>query len=237
MSDPATASTDVIRLTYVKGYGLAEQARWLLAATVGGAWENVGFETHQQFLKLKEEDGKLLFHQVPLLEIDGRCLVQSQAIVRYLARRGGLTGQTEDEVVLVDMVCENIKDLRRPIDATPWAQDKESVVKSANELVGTYFPHLDKLLAENKGQFVTSGLSVADILLCEAVHGLVVDGKLVSEDVLVKYPNVSVAYKRVVAMPEIANYLRSDKRYPFPHGDIATQYVANVRKTLHGVDV
>ena len=35
-------------------------------------------------------DGKLLFNQLPLLEIDGLNLKQSTAIVRYIGDRGGL---------------------------------------------------------------------------------------------------------------------------------------------------
>lgn len=42
-------------------------------------------------------DGKLLFKQVPLLEIDGLELVQTPAIVRYIARKGGLYGHSNEE--------------------------------------------------------------------------------------------------------------------------------------------
>ena len=42
-------------------------------------------------------DGKLQFLQVPLLTIDGLQLVQCNAIVRYLARRAGMDGDTPEE--------------------------------------------------------------------------------------------------------------------------------------------
>ena len=38
-------------------------------------------------------DGKLLFGQVPLLEIDGLRIVQSYAIVRYVAEKAGFIPQ------------------------------------------------------------------------------------------------------------------------------------------------
>ncbi len=44
---------------------------------------------------LRMSDAQLPFGQLPLLQIDGLELVQSQAIVRYLARRAGLQGNSK----------------------------------------------------------------------------------------------------------------------------------------------
>ncbi len=85
------------RLTYFRGWGLAEQVRWVLSAA-GAEWEQVGLETNEQFEALKK-GGRLLFGQLPLLEIDGLELVQSQAMVRHVARRAGLSGKTPAEEV------------------------------------------------------------------------------------------------------------------------------------------
>jgi glutathione S-transferase len=64
----------------------------MLAATQE-RWENAGLEKAKAFSALKA-DGRLLFGQVPMLEIDGLELVQSQAIIRYLARKHSLSGST-----------------------------------------------------------------------------------------------------------------------------------------------
>jgi hypothetical protein len=50
-------------------------------------------------LKLVFIEGKLLFGQVPLLEIHGKNLVQSGAIVRYLAKLANLLGDNADDAV------------------------------------------------------------------------------------------------------------------------------------------
>jgi glutathione S-transferase len=226
-----SAPSEIVRLTYFQGYGLAEQARWMVAAVVGDNWENVGFEAREEFLKLRDDD-MLLFNQVPLLEIDGLRLVQGQAIVRYLARKGGLDGKTDVEKVVVDMVCENIKDVRGPSASLPFSDDKESVLANAVALVDKFFPRIEKLLVENNGKFVSSGMSVADILVAEAVHELFTDGKMVNQKVLEQYPNILAVYKNVIALPNIASYLASDKRYPFPHGEIGVVYKANVNSVL-----
>jgi glutathione S-transferase len=93
-------------LYYFAGRGIADQIRWMLAAT------NVTFvqktvETRQRFLKMAER--QLPFGQLPLLQIDGLELVQSQSIVRYLARRGHLVGQNLSEETKCDMIAECIR--------------------------------------------------------------------------------------------------------------------------------
>ncbi len=45
-------------------------------------------------------DGMLLFDQVPLLQYDGLNMVQSGAIARYLSRKFGFDGETEDEKLM-----------------------------------------------------------------------------------------------------------------------------------------
>ena len=66
----------------------------MLAAT------NVSFthrkiDTRQAFVTLA--DKQLLFGQMPMLQIDNIDIVQSQAIVRYLANRAGIAGSNAVE--------------------------------------------------------------------------------------------------------------------------------------------
>ena len=54
-------------------------------------------QRYQSVITVFFADGKLQFLQVPLLTIDGLQLVQCNAIVRYLARRAGMDGDTPEE--------------------------------------------------------------------------------------------------------------------------------------------
>lgn len=54
---------------------------------------------------------QLPFGQLPLLQIDDLEIVQSQAAVRYLAKRGKLMGATPQEEVKCDMIAETVRDL------------------------------------------------------------------------------------------------------------------------------
>lgn len=101
-------------LYYFSGRGLADQARWMMAAT------NVSFTQKvisQRDHLLRMSQSQLPFAQLPLLQIDGLELVQSQAIVRYLARRAGVQGLSSGKhcsllVFLYNGVC--IRTVRAP---------------------------------------------------------------------------------------------------------------------------
>eukprot|EP01033_Poteriospumella_lacustris_P007837 gene7838-5639_t len=104
-------------LYYFGGRGLADQIRWMLAATDVSFTQKL-ISQRDQIVRMS--DAQLPFGQLPLLQIDGLELVQSQAIVRYLARRAGLQGLTADEVVKCDMIAEAVRDLLSLVTSAPF---------------------------------------------------------------------------------------------------------------------
>ncbi len=103
-----------VTLYYFEGRGLADQIRWLLAAT-DVSFVQVSVNTKEKFLKLKQK--QLLFGQLPLLQIDGLELVQSQSIIRYLARRAQIAGETPGDETCCDMIAECIRGPLVPFEA------------------------------------------------------------------------------------------------------------------------
>merc|ERR1712113_730253 len=104
-------------------------------------------------------------------EIDGLKLVQSQAMVRYVARKGGLSGKSPSEEALVDMVCEAVKDARGPVVGYPF-QDMEAVEAEMPEKFKKHGPRFEAILANNPkfdeaAGIFASGLTVADVYLGE----------------------------------------------------------------------
>lgn len=101
-SDKHTAT-----LYYFSGRGKADQIRWMLAATeVDFTQKVVGHRDH--FVTMSSR--QLPFGQLPLLQIDSMEIVQSQAIVRYLAKRSHLEGKSIEHTTKCDMIAEAIND-------------------------------------------------------------------------------------------------------------------------------
>ncbi|ROL44304.1 Glutathione S-transferase [Anabarilius grahami] len=86
-----------------------ESIRWLLA-TAGVEFEEVFLTKREQYVKLLN-DGALMFQQVPLVEIDGMQIVQSKAILNYIAGKYNLYGKDLKERALIDMYTEGTLDL------------------------------------------------------------------------------------------------------------------------------
>jgi glutathione S-transferase len=123
MAAAAAAGADVAQLHYFSGRGRAEQSRWMLAATQT-PFVNVPLASAADFRRLND-DGLLLFGQVPLLRTaDGVNVVQSQAIIRYLAHKHSLMGDSARERVLADQAAEGASDFRAGLLSYPFSRNR-----------------------------------------------------------------------------------------------------------------
>lgn len=61
--------------------------------------------------------------QIPVLEIDGVKYAQSNAIIRYLAKKFGMIGKDEFEILRADMIGEFLTDIAMKF---PWGEKDEA---------------------------------------------------------------------------------------------------------------
>ena len=104
-------------LYYFNGRGLADQIRWMLAATNTDFCQKV-VSGREKFLEMAA--CQLPFGQLPLLQIDGMEIVQSQAAVRYLARRAHIQGNSAQDALKCDMIAEAVRDVLSLLLAAPF---------------------------------------------------------------------------------------------------------------------
>ncbi|GMH79148.1 hypothetical protein TrLO_g13582 [Triparma laevis f. longispina] len=217
-----------VRLTYFAGYGLAEQTRWLLAyAKV--PFSQRALASFSQFDELRN-DRSLLFKQLPLLEIDGLKVTQSQAMVRYVARK--YFGAVGDDVwVRSDMIAEACKDCRLGMVKWPFSSSKDVHIKEfVPPLISKWFPLLDPL-AEIKDD---SEITYAHVLIAEMVYeyDLMFESKGLPSP-STEFKNLKDLTAKITATPQMVEYLNSDKRFPFPaEGERCDAYVENVEVVL-----
>eukprot|EP00058_Branchiostoma_floridae_P024825 XP_002610315.1 hypothetical protein BRAFLDRAFT_84048 [Branchiostoma floridae] len=136
------------KLTYFNGRGTAEIVRLVFAAA-GIAYEDVRLEQD----KWPELKPKTPMGQVPILEVDGTMLCQSNSIARYVAKVAGLAGKTPMEQARVDMIMDVMDDMGKKGNAVFWEKDEETKLTLADityfnttNLVGNYFkfPNMDE---------------------------------------------------------------------------------------------
>ncbi|KAL6736813.1 hypothetical protein Aduo_007120 [Ancylostoma duodenale] len=197
------------KLTYFNGRGLGECARQLFALA-DQQYEDVRV-THEEFSKIKP---KLPFGQMPVLEVYGQELAQSNAINRYLGRKFGFAGKTLFEEALVDSLGDRYHEYReeiRPYFFTAYGIRSYGDVDTLKKEVllparDKYLTHITKFLKKNPSGFLVSdSLTWADLLVAEHVS----DIKDKVPEYLDGFPEVKAHMEKVQSNPKLKKWLES----------------------------
>ncbi|XP_012733329.3 glutathione S-transferase, alpha tandem duplicate 1 [Fundulus heteroclitus] len=203
--------SDKVILHYFNGRGKMESVRWLLTVAEVEFDENY-LTTREQYLKLLN-DGSLLFQQVPLVEIDGMKLVQTKAILHYIAEKYNLFGKDIKERVMINMYSEGLIDLMEMMMMLPFTADpKPKLDNIQSKAKERYLPVFEKALT-GPVYLVGGKLSLADVLLVECT--LMLEEKFPA--ILKDYPNLKSFQGRMTQIPAISRFLQpGSKRKPQP---------------------
>lgn len=218
-------------LTYFQGRGRAELTR-LMLEVCGITYQERTIT--KALLDQLREGGELFFQQLPLLELDGMKLVQSVAMVRYIARTHDMYGSSPVEAYQCDMIADGLADLKEHfIKFADYQQRKEDPQAYDSMLKGKlprYLSAMEKQLSRNGKSdtalfLVGNKLSHADVALLEVLE-------LVEEQypgVVREYPLLARFHHRMREMDRVRDYLSSTRRHPPLHDE----YIAHVKEILY----
>uniref|UniRef100_A0A673LNQ4 glutathione transferase n=1 Tax=Sinocyclocheilus rhinocerous TaxID=307959 RepID=A0A673LNQ4_9TELE len=201
--------SEKVVLRYFNGRGKMESIRWLLAAA--------GVEVY----------GALMFQQVPLVEIDGMQLVQSKAILNYIAGKYNLYGKDLKERAMIDMYSEGASDLMDMIIMHPFkpAENKQIHLSTIEQkATDRFLPVFEKGLA-NSQFLVGNQLSRADVHLLEA--SLMLQELLPT--ILSAFPKIQAFQEKIKALPTISKFLQPGSARKPPPDEV---YVKTVMAVL-----
>jgi len=189
------------------------------------------FLTCSDDLQELRKSGKLIFNQVPLLEINGLNITQTEAMIRYIARNHNLYGSNEEERIRCDMIYDAIKDASLGNSGVGMVfkpkeiqeQEKKNMVLKIEK----YFPMFDKILENNEsGYFVGNKMSFVDVVF---LHDLEWVRDCLEKDYINEYPNIKKHEELLKGTESINKYLNSEQKKNFPD----EEYVSNVRKVFY----
>lgn len=133
-------------------------------------YEETGVDNWPELKEKLTKDGTLTFGQLPLFEDGDLKIVQSNAILRYIARKHNLYGSNEAENVAVDVLLDGVSDFRsryvRLIYVDKLAEEPFAAFKK--DVVPVWMGHFENALKKNNdgaGYFVGSGVTIADYAL------------------------------------------------------------------------
>jgi len=197
-----------LKLTYFDFHGgRGEPAR--LALAMGG----IPFEDDRvTFADWPQRKADTPFGAVPVLEVDGKILAQSNAINRYVGKLAGLYPSDPWEAALCDETMEAVEDITSKIAATMFLPDerkkseREALTKGA---IPFFLTALARRLEQHGGNyFAGDRLSVADLkvfMLIRQLRSGVLDH--VPTDLPDRLaPKLMEHYQRIKAEPRVAAY-------------------------------
>uniref|UniRef100_A0A8C8ZWW2 glutathione transferase n=1 Tax=Prolemur simus TaxID=1328070 RepID=A0A8C8ZWW2_PROSS len=195
-----------VKLHYFNGRGRMESIRWLLAAA-GVEFEEKYITSPEDLDKLRN-DGRLMFQQVPMVEIDGMDLVQTRAILNYIASKHNLYGKDLKERALIDMYIEGMADLNEMIIIFPWHPPEEKAAKLAlikEKTTNRYFPAFEKVLkSHGQDYLVGNRLSRADIHLVELIYNV----EELHPGLTTNFPLLKALKTRISNLPTVKKFLQ-----------------------------
>ena len=189
------------QLIYFNGIGRAEQIRLLLKEG----------KVEYEFLPVDaatwaEQKKEFDFGQVPAVKIDGKTLVQSEAIMTYLGKKYGFYPEGADGAYGVMWWYGGLNDVFIPIGG--WYGEKDPAKKSeiAKGLMPEHFPKFfaifEKKLAANssKDYLVGDKFSIADFGFIGFLKGMYAydDFKPMIDTILPNHPTLKAYYDKQI---------------------------------------
>ncbi|XP_072014442.1 hematopoietic prostaglandin D synthase-like [Amphiura filiformis] len=146
---------------------------------------------------------------LPVLEVDGKKVAQSQAIARYVAREFNLAGDNNLEMAQCEQVMETFIDMGN--DIRPIWQEKDEAKKAElkksvfEEKIKTKLKFVGKFLADNGGEFfVGKKITMADIALIATFELL---SSWVCDEPFKDFPTLAAHKDKVSKEPKIAAWI------------------------------
>ncbi|XP_077782516.1 glutathione S-transferase-like isoform X2 [Podarcis muralis] len=163
-----------------------------------------------------------------MVEMDGMKMVQTRAILNYIAAKHNLYGKDLKERALIDMYVEGTTDLMGMIMTLPFQppENKEKQTSLMFERATTrYFPVYEKVLKDHGQDFLVGGkFSWADVHLLEAI--LMVEE--MKPDVLSAFPLLQDFKARVSNISTIKKFLEPGSQRKFELDNKALQEIRKI---------
>lgn len=218
------------KLTYVAGRGRVEVTR-LIFAVLDIEIEEDYIRSREEFENLKAT-GKLMFNQLPLLEMDGLCLVETHAIPNYLDRRYNMLGTTNEEQARVQVLFAGILAFDN-ICGPHWTfqpeEKRPDIIKNAiKESKNRYLPVFEKVFKENgTGFLVGNSPTIAD---CALFHNVCFFDEMPEYgDLLDGFPHCKAFLTKFSEIPGVKKYINGPRRFPVPDDE----YTVAVKAALN----
>ena len=154
------------------------------------------------------------FHQLPVLEIDGKIIGQTGAIARFCGKLSGLYPKNDLLAAKVDQIIDTATDITNLV--SPTVREKNEIIKKdkreklSNKLLPRWFTYLENILENEKGStwFVDNKISIADIAVWRLLGWLksgILDG--IPTNICDTYTKLNNVHAEVHKHPKVQEWM------------------------------
>ena len=152
------------------------------------------------------------FHQLPVIEVDGKIIGQTGAIARYCGKVSNLYSDDIFLAAKIDQIIDAATDITNLV--SPTIREKDQIKKMedrkvlVNKLLPRWFRYLENLLSEDDSTWFVEKMTIADIAMWRLLGWLtsgIIDG--IPTSIIDDFPKLKNIHHQVHTHPKVQEWM------------------------------
>ena len=152
------------------------------------------------------------FHQLPVIEVDGKIIGQTGAIARYCGKVSNLYSNDIILAAKIDQIIDAATDITNLV--SPTIREKDQIKKMedrkvlVSKLLPRWFRYLENLLSEDNSAWFVEKMTIADIAIWRLLGWLtsgIIDG--IPTSIVDDFPKLKNIHHQVHSHPKVQEWM------------------------------
>ena len=155
---------------------------------------------------------KAPFHQLPVIEAEGRIIGQTGAIARYCGKASNLYAEDNLKAAKIDQIIDAATDITNLVSPTIREKDLDKKMDDrkllVNKLLPRWFRYLENLLSEDESAWFVEKMSIADVSIWRLLGWLtsgIIDG--IPTSIIDDFPKLKNVHHQVHTHPKVQEWM------------------------------
>ena len=155
---------------------------------------------------------KAPFHQLPVIEVDGKIIGQTGAIARYCGKASNLYADDNLKAAKIDQIIDAATDITNLVSPTIREKNLDKKMEDrkllVNKLLPRWFRYLENLLSEDESTWFVEKMSIADVAIWRLLGWLtsgIIDG--IPTSVVDDFPKLKNVHHQVHTHPKVQEWM------------------------------
>ena len=155
---------------------------------------------------------KAPFHQLPVIEAEGKIIGQTGAIARYCGKVSNLYADDMLKAAKIDQIIDAATDITNVVSPTIREKDEVKKIEDrkilVNKLLPRWFRYLENLLSEDDSTWFVEKMTIADIAMWRLLGWLtsgIIDG--IPTSVVDDFPKLKNIHHQVHTHPKVQEWM------------------------------